>query len=124
MMFRQRERKLAETGTYIMSSLILGSTLGYLLYTSVTISGNPVLKFEAAPKWEQATLVNDRFIVPIEIINVGHRTPVRAKFKVEDGGKKVGEIEVEYLGRRSSKIVYLTVSEKTDLKIILDQYQF
>ena len=104
--------------------MIVVGTFAYLVFMSVTLTSEPYIKLSAEIDWTGARKVQDQYIIPVKIENLGHRTPSKAIFAVEHEGKKIAELSIDYLARKSTQTVYLTLQQKLDVKIRIEQYQF
>ena len=127
MIFNSTKRKPAETFTYLLSILVVGSILSYLAYGVFTQTDSEYLEMRTSVSWERSKILDGKRIVPVMVTNNGHRSPAAAIFNVTYSEQENETFEVTYLGRGDSIEVYLSIPQdiqEEDLKVTLHHYQF
>ncbi|HXH73542.1 MAG TPA: hypothetical protein VNJ08_01155 [Bacteriovoracaceae bacterium] len=119
-------RKSAEVASFLLSSGIILGLLIYLGMAYNTQESPDFLDMKASVLTEKIRRSGAHYIIPIKLENKGEKTPVRARFRIEVSGANY-TIDVEYLSRKSSKMIYWTHEQEVrgpDIKVTLESYQF
>ena len=114
-------RKLAEWVSLGVSALLILALATYLVLQARR-GNDPYVPAEARPLLDQVRQVGTMFILPVEITNGGRRTLRALKVEVThqgpDGKDESQELDLDYLGERSTQKVYLYFDRHPrDLKV-------
>ena len=116
-----RVRTLAEWVSLGISALLILALAGYLLRESGR-GDTPYVRTEVRPLLDQVRQEGSTFILPVEITNGGRRMlralKVEVTYQGPDGKEESRELDIDYLGERSSQTVYLYFDRHPrDLKV-------
>ena len=125
MSFKLFGRKSAEVISFVISTAIILALFIYLGFDYYRSDDSEFLHISISIQREKIKKVGDHFLVPVELKNDGYKTPALTTFSIDtDEGERI--IEVSYLSKQSSKIVYVaykTDPSGKDLKVQLQNYQ-
>jgi len=125
MNFKLFGRKSSEVLSFVISSTIILAIFAYLSFDYVRSDDSEFLDISITVQKEKITKVGDHFIVPVELMNKGFKTPALTVFSINvDEEERI--IEINYLSKGSSKIIYLAYKNDPsgkDLKVQLQNYQ-
>lgn len=118
-------RKSAEIISFAVSSAIILGLFVYLGFDYVRSDDSEFLDITITVQREKIQRVGDHYLVPVKLKNNGFKTPALTIFSVHtEEGERI--IEVSYLSKQSSKIVYIAYKNDPsgkDLKVQLQNYQ-
>ena len=107
---RPTARTLAEWVSLGVSALLIISMVGFLIYEGVR-GQPPFVPTQVRPLAHEARRLGERYILPIEVRNLGDRTlrelEIEATYRTPEGKEETQEFTVAYLGEGSSTRLYL-----------------
>lgn len=124
------KRKLAELISLALSTLMLLGLFGYLAYDSFHREPNNLLEIKTHALKSAIKKEGKYFVLPIEIVNLGDKTPSVVTFTVTtDLGQKdlSHQFEIQYLMRRDRRMVYVLFEEDPSagtIEVHPTSYQF
>lgn len=107
---RGRARTIAEWVTLALSSLLILSLAGYLVYEA-SRTNEPAVPVQVRAEFAEARQVDGRYILPVKIANRGRRTVQDLKIQVQyqppDSAAETTDLQIDYLGEQSGTEAYL-----------------
>lgn len=106
--------KLAEWVTMLLGLLLVLGVAGYLVAEALREQA-AFIPVQVNAHVEEAQRVDRGYVLPLEIVNRGHRTIHRFRggvaWRPADGDVQYREIEVDYIGERASQRAYVVMQQ-------------
>ena len=125
---KRTSRSFAEWLSFGISSLIVGTTAGLVIYSWTTGRNSPPIL--AIQRTEPIREVDGQFYVPFEISNTGGETAeslqVIAELKVKTAVQESGDLQIDFLSRGETEkaaFVFKTDPRKGDLVLRVASYK-
>ena len=125
---KRPSRSFAEWLSFGISSLIVGTTAGLVIYSWTTGRNSPPIL--AIQRTEPIREVDGQFYVPFEISNIGGETAeslqVIAELKVKTAVQESGDLQIDFLSRGETEkaaFVFKTDPRKGDLVLRVASYK-
>ncbi|PZV11882.1 MAG: TIGR02588 family protein [Leptolyngbya sp.] len=125
---KKPSRSFAEWLSFSIASLILGTTVGLVIYSWATGRNSPPVL--AINRTEPVREVDGQFYVPFEISNTGGETAesvqVIAELKVKTAVQESGDLQIDFLSRGETEkatFVFKTDPRQGDLVVRVASYK-